>query len=302
MNAKAARLAEPGAEAVDPALFPPGFLRLLATVPGLVRRMRSGAAPGARATGAAGGAFLFRGYREYRPGDDLRRVDWAVLGRIGRLMVREFEAERDVATEVWFDGSASIAPFGGWPALARAAAVCCAVGIAGGGRFRLGVLREGEAEPLLDADDATGLKDALVALSSEEPFGRMRSADALPLLKARIAPRSRWFLLSDLLTAADPARLDRFAGRGLFGALLHLRVPQVTSPLPGGLWAAKDVESGAVTTVRWTPELCERVTAKAALHAARWARHAARVGLRYLPFAPTTPDEDLVRKIATEVP
>jgi uncharacterized protein (DUF58 family) len=287
---------------VDAALFPPEFLRLLATVPGLVRRIRSGIAPGARASGVAGGAFLFRGHREYRAGDDLRRVDWGVYARTGRVMVREYEAERDVRTEVWIDGSASLGPFGGWRALARAAAIACAVGMAGGGPYRLGVLRGADTETLLEADDPSGMRDALVALSGESPSGRLEAERVLPLLRAKVPPRTRWFLLSDLLTAAEPSVLDRFAGRGLSGALLHLRVPEVTAPEPGALIEARDAETGAARTVLLTVEVCARVVARAAAHAERWARHARRAGLAYLPFAPSTAPDELVRRLAFEVP
>jgi uncharacterized protein (DUF58 family) len=263
--------------------------------------MRSGSAPGARASGAAGGAFLFRGHREYRAGDDLRRVDWGVYGRTGRVMVREYEAERDVRTEVWLDGSASLGPFGGWPALARAAALACAVGVAGGGPYRLGILRGESPELLLEADDPSGLRDALVALSGESPSGKFEAERSLPLLRAMLPPRCRWFLLSDLLTSAEPSVLDRFAGRGLFGALVHLRVPEVTAPRPGALLDARDAETGQARTVRLTEDVCARVVARAAAHAERWARHARGVGLAYLPFAPATPPDDLVRRLALEV-
>jgi uncharacterized protein (DUF58 family) len=271
-------------------------------VPGLVRRLRSGAAAGARASGVAGGAFLFRGHRAYRAGDDLRRVDWGVYGRTGRVMVREYEAERDVRTEVWVDGSASSGPFRGWPALARATAVACAIGVSGGGPYRLGVLRGTEAETLLEGDDPAGLRDALIALSGESPAGRFEAGPGLARLRARMPPRARFFLASDLLVPDEPSALDRFAGRGAFGALLHLRVPEVTAPEPGALWDARDAETGEARTVRFTPELCARVVARAAAHADRWARRARRVGLAYVPFAPATPAEDLVRRLAFEVP
>ncbi|MDA1196270.1 MAG: DUF58 domain-containing protein, partial [Planctomycetota bacterium] len=123
---------------IDPVLFPGSFLRLLAVVPGAMRRLHAGVADGRRAVRGEGGRFLFRGHRAYRPGDDLRRVDWRVEARLGRLAVRQFDAERDVRTEVWLDGSASLGPCAGRGAAARAAALCCATGLGEGGRGRLG--------------------------------------------------------------------------------------------------------------------------------------------------------------------
>jgi uncharacterized protein (DUF58 family) len=282
--------------------FPPAFLRLLAAVPSLVRRTRVGAAAGVHAARGPGGPFLFRSHREYREGDDLRRVDWGVLARHDRVVVREFEAERDSRTDVWIDGSASLAPFAGLPALLRAAALACATGLSGGGRVHVGVVRGGEPADLFDADDLSAIPALLDALRRVTPDGKASWADALPRLRPRIPARARWFLASDLITEAEPGLLERFGGRGHSGAILHLRVPQVWSPPSEGLWEARDVETGARRTIRWTPARAAAVAAKAAAHAERWARHGREAGLAYLPFAPTTEPEALLRRIAFEVP
>ncbi|MCC7140282.1 MAG: DUF58 domain-containing protein [Planctomycetes bacterium] len=282
------------------ALFPPAFLRLLAAVPTVVRRARAGAAAGARAARGAGGAFLFRGHRPYRPGDDLRRLDWTVLARHDRVVVREFEAERDLRTEVWVDASASMGVAEARGAVARAAALAVATGLADGGRARLGVLAAGDATVRLDADDPAALPEVLRALEAERPAGRAHLAEALPRLLARVPARARLVLVTDLLTDADPAVLARLAGRGLSGALLHLRVPAVWAPPAEGLVEARDVETGAVRTVRWTPALAAEATARAGAHAERWARAAAAAGLACLPFAPSTPPETLLERLVRE--
>ncbi len=283
------------ASRIDPALFPPAFLRFLATVDGLVRRARAGADAGARAAGGAGGAFLFRGHREYRPGDDLRRLDWGVLGRLDRAVVREHEAERDLRTEVVLDGSASLRPFDGWPAAARAAALCAAIGLAGGeAHVRLSVLRGVGPTFLPEAEGPAGLEGLLAALSSQRPEGTLDLAAALPAFAVRLSSRARLVLVSDLLTAAPPETLFRVAGRGRVGTLLHLRVPEATAPEPGAHWLARDVETGATREVRFTAEVAARVAARAQAHADRWAHAARQVGLAYLPFAPSTAPDVLL--------
>jgi uncharacterized protein (DUF58 family) len=287
---------------LDRDLFPPAFLRLLAVAPALVRRLRAGAAAGPSVARGPGGPFLFRGHRAYRPGDDLRRVDWGVLARHDRLLVREFEAERDARTEVWLDGSASTGPWGGRAALARAAALTVAVGLAGGGRVRLGVLREGGTQDLVVLDTPTRLREVLVALSEERPSGRAGLSEGLARLAVRVPPRSRLAILSDLLTEANPGLLHRLAGRSVAGVLLHLRAPDVWAPEPGGVVEARDVESGEVVTVRMDETVARRVAARAHAHAERWERHARDVGLAYLPFAPDALAETLLRRLAREVP
>jgi uncharacterized protein (DUF58 family) len=294
-------VAETSPPDVDPALFPAAFLRLLSVVPAAVRRLHAGVADGERAVRGQGGRFLFRGHREYRPGDDPRRLDWNVEARLGRLAVREHDTERDVLTEVWLDGSASTGPYGGRAQAARAAALSAAVGLAGRGRVRLGVVRDGEPRLLLEARESGQVRLVLRALSAERPTGRAGLAAALPRLARRLPRGARFLLVSDLLSRADPGALHAFAGRGIRGALLHLRVPEVTAPAPGR-WLARDVESGATRAVVLDEQAAARVAARARAHADLWARHATSVGLHYLPFAPSTPAEALLRRLALEVP
>ncbi|MFV1958740.1 MAG: DUF58 domain-containing protein, partial [Planctomycetota bacterium] len=115
---------------IGPDLFPPPFLRVLAVVPPAGAGTWGGGAQGHRAVPGEGGRFLFRAHRPYRPGDDLRRVDWKVVARLDRYLVRLFDAERDLLTEVWMDGSASMGAMGGRVKTARIVALACARGLA----------------------------------------------------------------------------------------------------------------------------------------------------------------------------
>ena len=288
--------------AVDPDLFPGSFLRLLSVVPAAVRRLHAGVADGRRAVRGEGGRFFFRGHREYRPGDDIRRIDWRVEARLGKLEVRQFDAQKDVLTEVWLDGSASMLPCDGRGPSARAAALCCATGLGEGGRIRLGVLRDGKAVRLLEVSEPGHMRGVLEAISREVPDGRADLASALPDL-ARSVPRgSRFLLVSDLLTRTDPGVLHAFAGRAVRGALLHLRVPEIHAPAPGATVRAHDVESGAVRTVRLDDRAAARIAERARAHADLWAHHAHSVGMLYMPFAPSGTPEALLRRLVLEVP
>jgi uncharacterized protein (DUF58 family) len=301
-RAGSTRIASSAPKTPDHELFPPAFLRLLAALPAAVARIRAGASEGRRATPGQGGRFLFRGHRVYRAGDDLRRVDWKVAARLGRLLVRQFDEERDLLTEVWLDGSASMAPWGGRVKTARAAALACAIGVATAGRTRLGVLAEGRPRFLLEASQPGRLVEFLQALTSAAPTGRADLSSALPRLVKRVPPKSRLVLISDLLSRAEPGILHALAGRGLRGALMHLRVPQVTAPHAAGTLSVRDVETGTVKTVHFDEALVARVAARARAHAKAWALHGNAAGLHYVPFAPTTADEDLLRRLVGDLP
>lgn len=58
------------------------------------------------------GAGEFVDYREYADGEDLRRLDWKVLGRTGRAYVRLFQDETNLLCTMVVDASASML-FGG---------------------------------------------------------------------------------------------------------------------------------------------------------------------------------------------
>ena len=55
-----------------------------------------------------GSSVEFAEYREYSPGDDLKRLDWRVLGRTERFYLKEFEADTNLGCHFLLDSSASM--------------------------------------------------------------------------------------------------------------------------------------------------------------------------------------------------
>ena len=50
----------------------------------------------------------FAEYREYSPGDDLRRLDWRVFGRTDRYYIKQYEEESNLRATLVLDCSASM--------------------------------------------------------------------------------------------------------------------------------------------------------------------------------------------------
>ena len=50
----------------------------------------------------------FSDFREYMPGDDLRRMDWNVYARLDKLYIREYMEEKEAIVSVLVDTSASM--------------------------------------------------------------------------------------------------------------------------------------------------------------------------------------------------
>ncbi len=51
----------------------------------------------------------FAEYRAYRPGDDIRKIDWKVYGRSDRFFVKEYEGETNTGVQLILDCSRSMA-------------------------------------------------------------------------------------------------------------------------------------------------------------------------------------------------
>lgn len=55
-----------------------------------------------------GSTVEFADYREYAPGDDLRRIDWNLFSRFDKYFIRLFTDERQMHNQILIDGSASM--------------------------------------------------------------------------------------------------------------------------------------------------------------------------------------------------
>ncbi|MBR3836984.1 MAG: DUF58 domain-containing protein [Clostridia bacterium] len=64
---------------------------------------------GSRKSRAYGSSPEFADFREYAPGDDLRRIDWNLYARFEKLIVKLFVDERQLHHRIYLDASASMA-------------------------------------------------------------------------------------------------------------------------------------------------------------------------------------------------
>ena len=55
-----------------------------------------------------GFAIEFSQHREYSPGDDVRHIDWKVLGKTDRYYIKQYEQETNFVAHILVDGSESM--------------------------------------------------------------------------------------------------------------------------------------------------------------------------------------------------
>ena len=74
----------------------------------VTRQQIEGSYAGRHRSSHQGGSTEFVDYREYSPGEDLRRLDWKVLGRTERPVVRLYQDETNLVCTLAIDASESM--------------------------------------------------------------------------------------------------------------------------------------------------------------------------------------------------
>ena len=112
------------------------FLQRLDALQLAMRAPARGGAGGLRRSRALGSSVEFSDFREYAPGDDLRRVDWNAYARFDRLFLKLFMEEQETTVHILLDCSASM-DFGEpskWEMAQGLAQLLCYMAIRGGDR------------------------------------------------------------------------------------------------------------------------------------------------------------------------
>ena len=116
------------------------FLARLDTLQLAMRGRASGGAGGTRRSRQTGSSAEFSDYREYIPGDDIRRIDWNAMARFDRIFLKLFMEEQESAVTVLLDGSAPMVEK--WEAARRAAEAVSYLALTGGDRLRVVCLQQ----------------------------------------------------------------------------------------------------------------------------------------------------------------
>ena len=89
-------------------LISPADLARLHSLEVVARIIVEGLRTGTHRSPHKGHSVDFADHRPYVAGDDIRHLDWKVLGRSDRLVLKRYEAETDLGCTVVVDGSASM--------------------------------------------------------------------------------------------------------------------------------------------------------------------------------------------------
>jgi uncharacterized protein (DUF58 family) len=220
-----------------PQRIAPLDLQLLADLPSLALRslcLVDGFLSGRHRSPQKGSSVEFAEYRDYQPGDDLRRVDWRLFARSDRLHVKQFEDEAQLRVFTVLDASASMDFSSRRGALSKldfarlALAGIATLAQRQGDAFGLGIAGAGLTDFLRARSTSAHWQTFIGRLEFFSLQRQTALARALESLAEVIPPRSLVVIASDFYE--DPPALEsalshlRYDGHDLIG--LHVLDPQ----------------------------------------------------------------------------
>jgi uncharacterized protein (DUF58 family) len=255
----------------------------------------------------------FSQYREYRPGDDLKYLDWKALGRTDRLYTRLFLETTNMAVVFVVDASASM----GFP-VAGDSSGAPAGGSAGVSKLRYAsVMTAALAHLLIGSGDAAGLlalsdrnttwlparggrahlQHLLQRLARLEPGGAWQPQRALRRAAELLRRRGLLVVLSDFYDDEDAtfAELKRCAARGHEVAMLHvLSRPELELPYDGPL-EFTDMEGNARRLTE-PAKVRDAYRERIAAFCEGWRQRATAAGIDYQRLVTDEPPSTALRQ------
>lgn len=231
------------------------FLDALETLDLNVRQMKSGNYSGARRSRAYGSSPEFADYRDYVPGDDLRRIDWNAAGRFDKYLIKRFMDEKQGRNCVYLDTSASMGFHGekGFAAL-RLAAALGYLSVANMDSVSIRLL---SGRGCRELDGRVSGREAFLRLgerldtvefSGEADIGACIRSDPNPGTDDGVT-----YIISDLLTDSDwRGAIDLLLSRKREVALIQVLSPEEMDPVLSGRYTFCDAEETGARASRIT--------------------------------------------------
>ncbi len=246
----------------------------------------------------------FSQYRPYRPGDDLKYLDWKVLARTDRLYTRQFRETTNLSATLVLDASASMA----YPPQADGAGVSKFVYarlIAAALAYLL--VQQGDAVGLMTMVNdkfvyvpprggRMHLRRVLAQLSVLKPSGAWRPGAVIARAAELLRRRGVLLALSDFYDAEAETltELKRAARRGHETAILQIMSRrEIEFPYTGGM-EFEDLETGGTRLVE-ASSLATGYRARITAFIERWRTEARGSGLDYALMTTDVPPDDALR-------
>lgn len=231
---------------------------------------------GNRLANRTGSSIEFKDFRDYQPGDDLRRVDWSVYARSDRMIVKLFHDEVNPHLDLVLDLSASMS----LPETPKP-----------GATFGLAALLAMAAENGRCSRRIWTLKDKVDELQqSDGPPSTWLGLDfaaspTTPNLVTRYGRNSIRVLISDLMWDVEPREALRPLAAGAARlVVIQLLATEDQEPVVSGHTRLIDRETGAVMELVLDTLAVQRYSETLARHRAQWQEACRAMGALLVPL------------------
>ena len=166
----------------------------------------AGGSGGLRRSRALGSSVEFSDFRQYAPGDDIRRVDWNAYARFDKLFLKLFMEEQQQRVNLIVDASASM-DFGKWEPACQLAQTLGYLCLCGGDSVTVYALGGGGERHTRPLQGRHCYPELCAFLDGLRPQGRAMIETAVPALRLA-GGRGASVLIGDLLDGWEKAVLS----------------------------------------------------------------------------------------------
>jgi len=282
----------------DP-VFDDGFLRKLERLELLARKIFRGLLRGERTTLRRGRGLEISDFRQYRPGDDFRHIDWNIYARLDQLFLKLHASEEDLTLHLVVDASASMG-FGEpskFDHARKLAAALAYIALNNLDRVGVSVLADGLGASLPPIKARHHLARLLAFLRELPCAGATRFGTALRDFATRTRSPGLVILISDLLgggSAQDGIEALCHGGHDVVVIQL-LAESEIDPPLDGALRMV-DAETGDELEVTVDRELRRLYQHRLERRLQELESFCRRRGVEYLRASTAIGFEDVVLK------
>jgi uncharacterized protein (DUF58 family) len=282
-------------------IFDEATLRKLEQLSLVASRVRVGLMKGERRSRKKGSSIEFADYREYSPGDDLRRLDWNVFARLERPFIKLLEEEEDLAVHILVDASASM----NWPdSGGEANKFQYAIRLAGALGYIALVTGDRVAVTWLTSHGNRGWGPYRGRQNALPMFQYLEAGEAIGITSLDVATRDYalrargpglLILISDLFSPSGFTNgLNALLGRGYEVAIVQLLSADESNPPLGGDVKLVDVETGAGAELTLDVSTINLYKQRLREWQSEIAKYAANHGINYVPVTTDLPWDKLV--------
>jgi uncharacterized protein (DUF58 family) len=263
-------------------------------------RVRAGAIKGERRSNKRGTSIEFADYRNYVPGDDLRRLDWNIYARLERPLTKLYEDEEDLAVHLILDTSASMnlpddPNLNKFNYTRRLLAGLGFVSLTSNDRLMVTAASNGRLQHFGPARGRGYGVRLLNFVSDLQPRGTTDLNAALRDYAARAGRPGLCIIISDMFSPSGYVDgLNTLLGKGYEVALVHVLSPdEIEPPLAGDLRLV-DVETGASQEVSIDGGMRDLYVKRVTEWRESIRAECTRRNVHYVPVETSTPWEKVI--------